>query len=389
MSGLDASELECSLCCSLLFRPVTTPCGHSFCLKCLSESLRHKGKCPMCRSILHASPSSLTVSVQLDRVLRASFPELTAKRKAEEEQEEREAASKRKEEIHGSADVETSSNSSELGFDNGDTSVVPCFVLCSILPLQRLQLHIFEARYRIMTRRCLEGSRKFGLLTNGAEFGTEMEIVECEELPGGRFYLEVVGRRIFRICESWMQDNYLVSRVEFVDVNQGEPEQAEILALSEEVGRLCNIWQELAARGGLQRNSEHMLRFYRDLGTIPPATEPGSRAMWIAALLNPPRPLPQQARDIREEMLSADSILERLTIVHQTLQSSIQGLNPSLSRVVGRQFLHNARVIVHFSLKYAWLVAMGWYAHKFLQGNLPSSSSSGPPDASPPNHGNN
>jgi hypothetical protein len=32
-------EFECSICWELMFMPVTTPCGHTFCKKCLEDFL--------------------------------------------------------------------------------------------------------------------------------------------------------------------------------------------------------------------------------------------------------------------------------------------------------------------------------------------------------------
>jgi hypothetical protein len=46
------SELECSLCFRLLHNPVTTPCGHSFCMACLERSLDHNDRCPLCKFTL-------------------------------------------------------------------------------------------------------------------------------------------------------------------------------------------------------------------------------------------------------------------------------------------------------------------------------------------------
>ncbi|KAJ1478859.1 hypothetical protein T484DRAFT_1558391, partial [Baffinella frigidus] len=49
--------LQCPVCMSLLYRPITLPnCGHSFCSECLSAvvapaSTRHIG-CPVCRAPL-------------------------------------------------------------------------------------------------------------------------------------------------------------------------------------------------------------------------------------------------------------------------------------------------------------------------------------------------
>lgn len=36
----------------LLFEPVTTPCGHMFCLKCLERCLDHAPHCPLCKEKL-------------------------------------------------------------------------------------------------------------------------------------------------------------------------------------------------------------------------------------------------------------------------------------------------------------------------------------------------
>ena len=58
--GTDASyeefpdEFACPLCANLLFEPVTTPCGHSFCRDCLLRAMDHKNHCPVCRTILNA-----------------------------------------------------------------------------------------------------------------------------------------------------------------------------------------------------------------------------------------------------------------------------------------------------------------------------------------------
>ena len=34
-------DFECTLCMKLLYQPVTTPCGHSFCRSCLFQSMDH------------------------------------------------------------------------------------------------------------------------------------------------------------------------------------------------------------------------------------------------------------------------------------------------------------------------------------------------------------
>lgn len=53
-----------------------------------------------------------------------------------------------------------------------------------------MALNIFEPRYRLMVRRCMEGSRRLGMavVVNGSALygtATECEIVDCQPLPDG------------------------------------------------------------------------------------------------------------------------------------------------------------------------------------------------------------
>ena len=44
-------DTDCVLCLKLLFEPVTTPCGHTFCRACFARTTDHSNKCPMCRTV--------------------------------------------------------------------------------------------------------------------------------------------------------------------------------------------------------------------------------------------------------------------------------------------------------------------------------------------------
>lgn len=46
------AELECSICLDLYQRPVTTPCGHTFCRPCIRQAWRATRRCPQCRTEL-------------------------------------------------------------------------------------------------------------------------------------------------------------------------------------------------------------------------------------------------------------------------------------------------------------------------------------------------
>ena len=41
-------EFQCAICWQLMYKPVTTPCGHTFCKKCLEQALEQKRQCILC-----------------------------------------------------------------------------------------------------------------------------------------------------------------------------------------------------------------------------------------------------------------------------------------------------------------------------------------------------
>ncbi len=86
-----------------------------------------------------------------------------------------------------------------------------------LFPSMYLPLHVFEPRYREMTRACLAGSREFGvvLIERGSEVGgrdvrtevgTVASIVEAAEMPDGRWALATVGTRRIKV-RSWLDDD--------------------------------------------------------------------------------------------------------------------------------------------------------------------------------------
>ncbi|KAL2329405.1 hypothetical protein Fmac_022832 [Flemingia macrophylla] len=59
VSDILTRSLNCSICIQLPERPVTTPCGHSFCLKCFEKWVRQgKRNCAKCRQALPAKMAS-------------------------------------------------------------------------------------------------------------------------------------------------------------------------------------------------------------------------------------------------------------------------------------------------------------------------------------------
>lgn len=47
-SFLKPSDLECVLCYHTYTRPVTTPCGHTYCRTCIERALDYRKVCALC-----------------------------------------------------------------------------------------------------------------------------------------------------------------------------------------------------------------------------------------------------------------------------------------------------------------------------------------------------
>ena len=122
---------------------------------------------------------------------------------------------------------------------------LPLFPLNSVLcPGIALPLHIFEDRYRVMVRHCLETTSPFGvvLIREGREvgsglisftgIGTIAEIRDAGSHDDGRFDLLVVGTRRFEIRQVLNgKSPYLVADVEILEEAVGDEAVAERLAM--------------------------------------------------------------------------------------------------------------------------------------------------------------
>merc|ERR1719445_2901256 len=78
--AVKAEDFDCSLCFRLLWQPITTPCGHTYCKACIDRSLDHKRECPLCKTTLayHHSVKMATnefVEETIRRMLPVEFAE--------------------------------------------------------------------------------------------------------------------------------------------------------------------------------------------------------------------------------------------------------------------------------------------------------------------------
>lgn len=210
-------ELECHVCYNLMLDPATTPCGHTFCRRCLARILDHSSLCPVCRRKLFM-PSSLSNhpnNTYLVNLLSSLCPEQVAARAQ-------------------AAALEESSV-----IEGMDTAL---FVCTLGFPGVQTYLHVFEPRYRLMIRRAMERNGQFGIIgyngqmesqghlgrTQFMQVGTMLQIDRLQQTADGRSFLECRGIFRFRVRAHGMLDGYIVGKVEKLeDISLAQEEALE------------------------------------------------------------------------------------------------------------------------------------------------------------------
>ncbi|XP_071425906.1 LON peptidase N-terminal domain and RING finger protein 3 isoform X2 [Pithys albifrons albifrons] len=222
---VDPSDLDCSLCMRLFYEPVTTPCGHTFCLKCLERCLDHNPKCPLCKEGLSEclAMRKYCKTVLMEELIARYLPEeLTERRKIYEEE------------------------IAELSNLNKN---VPIFVCTMAYPTVPCPLHIFEPCYRLMIRRCMEtGTKQFGMcisdpLKGFADYGCILEIRNVEFFADGRSVVDSIGKRRFKVIQHSQRDGYNTADIEYIEDQkvQGQ-EYAALLVLHDSVYDQAYMW---------------------------------------------------------------------------------------------------------------------------------------------------
>lgn len=212
-------EMDCPICHSLLYRPWTTPCGHTFCQHCIARSVAINTLCPSCRTPMltqHLSPRNRLPNHFITRVTQYFWSEDLAQR------EEHVRADSLYPPVEGGLNI-------------------PIFVCTVAFPRMPMLLHVFENKYREMMKRVYDGGdggKHFGMITartavgEGA-IGVHLRITELTMLPDGRSLIETTGVSRFRVKRNAEhQDGYMVAEVEdFDDVSLAEEEHIELQEL--------------------------------------------------------------------------------------------------------------------------------------------------------------
>lgn len=225
LGSFDASDLECSLCMRLFYEPVTTPCGHTFCLKCLERCLDHNAKCPLCKDVLlQCLPSrKYSKNVILEELIATFLPEEFKERKRLYEEEMEELSNLNKN--------------------------VPIFVCTMAYPTVPCPLHIFEPCYRLMIRRCIEtGTRQFGMCLGDpvkgfVEYGCILEIRNVQFFSDGRSVVDSIGKRRFKVLHQGQRDGYNTADIEYIEDQKVQGDDcAELMGLHNCVYEQASSW---------------------------------------------------------------------------------------------------------------------------------------------------
>jgi Lon protease-like protein len=155
--------------------------------------------------------------------------------------------------------------------------LLPLFPLTTVLfPEMLLPLHIFEPRYRLLVRRCMDEDKPFGvvLIRSGQEvgavaephgIGTEAKIMAFSPLSDGRSYIVVRGGRRFTV-ETVVTDAepYLVGRVRYLDEQEGDGASARAAVAVEAYG------QYIVAVMAVTEDARGDRAIVDELATVPP-----------------------------------------------------------------------------------------------------------------------
>ena len=188
---------------------------------------------------------------------------------------------------------------------------MPMFPLGMVLlPTMVVPIHVFEPRYRQMTKDCLEGDREFGvvLIERGSEVGggdvrthagTVAKIMQAEEFPDGRWGLVVGGTRRIRITR-WLEDDPY-PRAKAQDWPDGELGGGAADNVAATLPSVIAVWRRVLA-------------LQSELGApgLPAGfevAEDPSTAVWQLAALSPMGPLD------RQKLLTANTTSQRLDLL--------------------------------------------------------------------------
>ena len=188
------------------------------------------------------------------------------------------------------------------------TDRIPLFPLNVVLfPGQAMPLHIFERRYRIMTRHCMDTKSLFGIIFfqegNLAEIGCSARIVKVlKEYEDGRCDILTSGQRAFRLIRTQEEQAYAEGDVVYLEEEFSGVDAAVSIQL-EALFQQC-----------------HRILFEAEALPLQAEGNP-SLAYYVASELPMDSAFRQTLLELRSEVERQERLVERLTIWLPQLQN--------------------------------------------------------------------
>ncbi|XP_026760079.1 LON peptidase N-terminal domain and RING finger protein 2 isoform X2 [Galleria mellonella] len=289
-SWLKPSDLECVLCFETFTKPITTPCGHTYCQTCIERSVDYNLPCPLCkRSLRGFNLRSMCSINMIDTVLTsigAVKPDIVP-----------------------------------------DPNVIPLCVCTVAFPGVSCSLFIFNRRHWLMVRRIIETEpRYFGMIPTEMQpnscYGTILEVRDCLLLEDGSYILSTIGVSRFKMIEKNVCDGYDTARIEVIsDIVTEMSLLPELNVLAEEISTKFTTWLTSMPRNLVTE----ILSSYGTITTVDSdvdtwsATDGPTWHWWIITIL----PL---SHEVKVLMLSSTSLHKRLIAISRTLSTILQSL---------------------------------------------------------------
>ncbi|XP_064874895.1 LON peptidase N-terminal domain and RING finger protein 2-like [Oncorhynchus nerka] len=222
---LDSSDMDCSVCMRLFYEPVTTPCGHTFCMKCLERCLDHNPNCPLCKENIteYLATRGYHKTLLMEEVLQRYLSEELAERSKVYQEEMAELSNLAQE--------------------------VPIFICTMAFPTIPCPLQVFEPCYRLMIRRSMEtGTKQFGMciaddIKGFADYGCMLEVKDVKFQADGRSVVDTVGVSRFRVLSHGHRDGYNTAKIEHLEDQKVEGEElVELQKLHDCVYEQASTW---------------------------------------------------------------------------------------------------------------------------------------------------
>jgi len=136
-------------------------------------------------------------------------------------------------------------------------AILPLFPLgLVVFPKEKLNLHIFEPRYKQLIIECYKEEKTFGIppVKDGKryELGTEVQLLEISKTyPDGKMDIKTKGLRVFKILDFYSQVKgkfYPGGEVEYIEETPSTVnilEYQEVKGLVQELYHLMNLSQQL------------------------------------------------------------------------------------------------------------------------------------------------